>query len=497
MKLDLTVANPDKHTSACLIIPVLEAKELSGVAQTIDKASKKTLSNLIKNGTFEAKRGNTLWLFQPGGAKYDQILLVGMGKAKDLSANRYKKVAKAAFKKAIASKAKNLVSYLSDIQPEKRSEAWAVKQVAESFWDAMYRFDIFKSESADEAVCESLILNISSTKAEKACRTALIQGECTASGAILAKNLANLPSNVCTPEFLAEQAEELAKELPSLEVDILEEDDMVKLGMGALLAVSQGSAEDAKLICIEYKGGKKSDKPYVFVGKGITFDTGGNSIKPADSMVGMKYDMCGAASVFGLMKAVAELELPLNVVGIVPAVENMPGGAAYKPEDILKSMSGTTIEVISTDAEGRLILADALTYAEKYEPQAVVDIATLTGAVVIALGFHATGVMTNHEPLSKALLDAGIESADRGWPLPMWEEYQEQIKSPYADISNVGGRPAGSITAGCFLSRFAKKFKWAHLDVAGTAAMMMGGNDRYATGRPVPMLVQYLIDQAG
>lgn len=272
---------------------------------------------------------------------------------------------------------------------------------------------------------------------------------------------------------------------------------MDKLGMGALLGVSQGSAEEAKLICIEYTGNKKKSAPIAFVGKGVTFDTGGNSLKTPDSMVGMKYDMCGAATVIGTIRAAAELQLPLNIVGVIPAVENMPGGTAYKPEDILTSMSGQTIEVISTDAEGRLILADALTYAEKYKPEVVIDIATLTGAVVIALGYHATGLVSNNDALANDLLAAGQESFDRAWRLPMWDEYQEQIKSPFADMANTGGRSGGTITAGCFLSRFAKKFKWAHLDVAGTAAMMSGTAERRATGRPVPMLVQYLIDRAG
>ena len=270
---------------------------------------------------------------------------------------------------------------------------------------------------------------------------------------------------------------------------------MEKLGMGAFLAVAKGSDQEAKLICIEYHGAAKSRAPIALVGKGITFDTGGISLKPADGMVGMKYDMCGAATVFGTIKAAAELKLPLNIIGIIAAAENMPSGNAVKPEDIVTTMSGQTVEIMNTDAEGRLVLGDALTYCEQYNPAAVIDIATLTGAVVIALGTHASGLLSNNEKLAKELLTAGNESFDRAWQMPLWDEYQDQLKSPFADMSNVGGRMAGVITAGCFLSRFAKKFHWAHLDVAGTAAMMMGGNDRFATGRPVPMLVQYLIDR--
>jgi leucyl aminopeptidase len=324
----------------------------------------------------------------------------------------------------------------------------------------------------------------------------LQQGLVIADAVTFTKNLANLPSNICTPTFLADQAKELGKKYKAISVNVLEEKDMKKLGMGAILAVSQGSAEDAKFICLQYKGAGKSKAPIALVGKGVTFDTGGNSLKSPDSMVGMKYDMCGAASVLGTIKAAAELKLPINVVGVIPAVENMPGGTAYKPEDILTSLSGQTIEVISTDAEGRLILADALTYCERFKPDVVIDIATLTGAVVIALGFHASGLLSNSEALAKALLTAGDESGDRAWQLPLWDEYQEQIKSPFADIANTGGRPAGTITAACFLSRFAKKFRWAHLDVAGTAATMMNSTERMATGRPVPMLTQYLIDRA-
>jgi leucyl aminopeptidase len=275
---------------------------------------------------------------------------------------------------------------------------------------------------------------------------------------------------------------------------VLDEDDMTKLGMNTLLSVARGSVEPAKLITLEYKGAKKDAKPIVLVGKGVTFDTGGISIKPAPAMDEMKYDMCGAASVMGTLLAVAEMELPINVVGVIPTTENMPDGKATKPGDIIKSMSGQTVEILNTDAEGRLILCDALTYSERFHPQAVIDIATLTGACVIALGNHASGLLSNHNPLARDLLNAGETSGDRAWQLPLWEEYNKQLNSPFADMANIGGREAGTITAACFLSRFTEKFHWAHLDIAGTA--WITGKNKGATGRPVPLLTQYLLDKS-
>jgi leucyl aminopeptidase len=308
-------------------------------------------------------------------------------------------------------------------------------------------------------------------------------------GVNLAKDLGNLPPNVCTPTYLADQAKDMGKAY-GFDVQILDRDELQKLGMGSFLGVAQGSVQPPKLIVMQHLKGKKSDKPVVLVGKGITFDTGGISIKPSAEMDEMKYDMCGAASVFGTFKAIAEMDLPLNVVGIVPACENMPDGNAIRPGDVLTSMAGITIEVLNTDAEGRLILCDALTYAEQFEPAAVVDIATLTGACVIALGHHATGLFSNQDQLAHELKEAGESSLDRAWHMPLWEDYQPQLDSNFADIANIGGRAGGSITAACFLSRFAKKFDWAHLDVAGTA--WKSGKEKGSTGRPVPLLTEFL-----
>lgn len=494
MKLSLSATKPEKQHKSCLIIGVYDDNTLTPTAKFIDKASHGFISKLLKQGTFQPKTAATMPLFELG--DYQSVLLVGCGKQSKLNAASFRKIVSTATRALNSLKMTHAVNYLAEIEVPAQSDAWKIKQIAEVSLDALYRFDQFKSEKEPTCQIKELVVHLPDQKQAKACELALKQGQAIADGMALTKDLANMPSNICTPTYLAQQAKQLAKAYPALSIKVLEEKDMKKLGMGALLAVSQGSAEPAKLICLEYKGASKNKAPIALVGKGITFDTGGNSLKPADSMVGMKYDMCGAATVLGTLKAAAELKLPINIVGLIPAVENMPGGTAYKPEDVLTSMAGLTIEVISTDAEGRLILADALTYCERYKPSAVIDIATLTGAVVIALGFHTTGLLANDEDLAQDLLKAGQESYDRAWQLPLWDEYQEQIKSPFADISNTGGRSAGTITAACFLSRFAKKFKWAHLDVAGTAAMMAGGSDRYATGRPVPMLTQYLIDQA-
>ena len=491
MKLSLKVTEPNKQQKTCQIVGIFEDGSLTPAAKTIDKATRGQLTKIIKQGGFTAKTGQTLPLYQL--ESFEHVLLVGCGKAEKLSNPVFRKIVFSAFRALCTSPATTATCYLTELNIGKQSLAWKVKQIAETGLDALYRFDLFKTDKEPEPKLKELAIVLPDATQQKACEQGMKQGQAIANGMHLTKDLANLPSNICTPSFLADQAKSLAKSFASISCKILEEKDMLKLEMGALLGVAQGSAEDPKLICLEYKGSRKNAAPIALVGKGVTFDTGGNSLKTPDSMVGMKYDMCGAATVLGTLHAIAELKLPINVVGIIPAVENMPGGTAYKPEDILLSMSGLTIEVISPDAEGRLILADALTYCERYKPAAVIDIATLTGAVVIALGVHATGLLSNDESLAKDLLRAGVESNDRAWQLPLWDEYQEQIKSPFADISNTGGRSAGTITAACFLSRFAKKFKWAHLDVAGTAAMMFNPAERSATGRPVPLLVQYLI----
>lgn len=494
MKFTAKFVNTDKLPATALILAITEQGKLSPIGKHLNKTSQEYLSQLVKKGDFQAKPAQTLLLQQVPGLAAAPVLLVGCGKDLSLNERDYRKAIIASIKTLQQTSATQVISFLNEIEIEKRDLAWKTQFGAQFGSEALYQFEQFKSEKSAGSKLKEFVFAVTDKKNATTLEKALTQGCKIAAGVEFTKNLANMPSNICTPSYLATQAKNLAKTYKSIAVKVLEEKDMRKLGMGALLAVAQGSAQDAKLICLEYKGTAKKQAPIALVGKGITFDTGGVSLKPSDSMVGMKYDMCGAATVLGTIKTIADLKLPIHVVGLVASAENMPGGKAYKPEDIVTSMSGQTIEIMNTDAEGRLVLCDALTYCERYKPEAVIDIATLTGAVVVALGFHATGLLANNEALCKELLDAGNESFDRAWPLPLWDEYQEQLRSPFADMSNVGGRSAGTITAACFLSRFAKKFPWAHLDVAGTAAMMMG-NDRYATGRPVPMLVQYLMNK--
>ena len=500
MKFSTQSTQIEKLQTDCLIVGVYEDDGFTPAAAKCDQLGNNVISHLIKQKSFQGKSGQILPLFHFADGQFPLVLLIGCGKKGSLSATLFKKLVLGAMNAFKAYQFANATCCLAELHVPDCDTAWKVRQIVEATHEAFYRFDIFKTLSDPAFNAQSIIITVESKAVEDdAVQTALMQGNIIGEAVAFTKNLGNTPSNVCTPDFLAEQARDLAKHTKHMTVKVLGEAEMGELGMGALLGVSQGSSQEAKLICLEYKGKVNHSKhgaqgPIAFVGKGITFDTGGNSLKPADSMVGMKYDMCGGATVLGVMKAAAELALPLHLVGIVAAVENMPGGTAYKPEDILTSLSGQTIEVLNTDAEGRLILADAITYSERYQPEVVIDIATLTGAAVIALGTHASAVLSNNEALSTSLLKAGIESNDRAWPLPLWEEYQDQLKSPFADMANVGGRPAGTITAACFLSRFAKKVNWAHLDVAGTAATMFGTTERAATGRPVPLLVQYLLD---
>jgi leucyl aminopeptidase len=350
-----------------------------------------------------------------------------------------------------------------------------------------------KSKSEDSSPALRRLALYVDRAALKRAAAGLEQGLAVAHGMSLAKDLGNLPPNVCTPAYLAAQARELAQHY-RMKITVLERADMQRLGMHTLLSVAQGSAQPPKFIVLEHRGGPKTMKPVVLVGKGITFDTGGISIKPAAEMDEMKFDMCGAASVLGTLKAVGEMKLPINVVGVVPTTENMPGGRATRPGDIVKSLSGQTVEILNTDAEGRLILCDALTYVERFEPAAVIDIATLTGACVIALGHVASGLFANDDALAREVASAGEVSYDRVWHMPLWADYQEQLKSNFADFANIGGRPAGAVTAACFLARFAGKFKWAHLDIAGTA--WKSGKEKGATGRPVPLLTEFLVNRA-
>ncbi len=483
------------QTRDCIVMGVHEGNTLTPTAKALDKISQHFISKLLESGEMEGKPGQTLLLHHLPQGQAKRVLLVGCGKNTTLTATDYRKVIHASVKALNTAKIKQALFCLTELPVEKHNTAWKVKQLVEGSFDAAYRFDTFKSRKEPKPSLQEIHIHLTEKSALKACETAIKQGIAIANGVTFTKDLANLPANIANPVYLAGEAQALAKEYKTITVKVLDETAMKKLGMGAMLAVAKGSDQEARLVCLEYKGTPKKQAPIALVGKGITFDSGGLSLKPADAMVGMKYDMSGAATVLGTFKAIAELKCPIHLVGVLALAENMPGGHATRPEDIVTTLSGQTVEILNTDAEGRLVLCDALTYVERYKPDTVIDIATLTGAVVIALGHHATGLFSNHQPLADALLAAGNESHDRAWQMPLWEEYQDQLKSPFADMSNVGGRTAGVVTAACFLSRFTQKFHWAHLDVAGTAAMMIGSNDRYATGRPVPLLVQFLLNR--
>lgn len=494
MEFSIKSGSPDKQRTACVVVGVYESRKLTLPAELLDKAAAGHISELLRRGDMEGKAGNTLLLHKVPGIEADRVLLVGLGKEREFREKEYRA--------AIATTVRTLnetggfdgTLYLTELPVKKRDVAWRVRQAVMTSVETLYRFDRLKSKKDEvRRPLRKLTFCVERRGELATAEQALMEGQAIAAGMNLMKNLANLPGNICTPTYLAEQARALAKE-HGLAAEILGRDEMEKLGMHSLLAVAKGSHQPPQLITLKYQGGKAGDKPIVLVGKGVTFDTGGISIKPAPEMDEMKFDMSGAASVLAAIKAAALMKLPLNIVAVVPTVENMPGGAATRPGDIVTSMSGQTIEILNTDAEGRLILCDALTYVERFEPDCVVDVATLTGACVIALGHVVSGLLANNDGLARELLDAGQDSWDRAWQMPLLDEYQEQLQSNFADLGNIGGRPAGTITAACFLSRFAKKFEWAHLDIAGTA--YKSGKEKGSTGRPVPLLCHFLLARA-
>ena len=492
MEFSIKSGSPERIRAGCIIVGVFEPRKLTPAGAALDRATRGQLSAAIKRGDMEGKPGTTLMLQHMPRVAAARVLLVGLGRERDFEDGKFRDAVTKAIATLKHTGVTEAVLCLSAGVKE-RDVAWRAAQAAIAATDATYRFDRMKSKREPARGVRHVTLLVGERGDLASGHAGLMQGAAIAQGMSLAKDLGNLPGNVCTPTYLAQAARDLAKQ-HKLVVQVLERKDMEKLGMGSLLSVARGSREPPKLIVLKYDGGPRGAKPYALVGKGVTFDTGGISLKPAPEMDEMKFDMCGAASVLGTLRAVAELKLPLNVVGVIPATENMPGGAATKPGDIVTSMSGQTVEILNTDAEGRLILCDALTYTERFEPRAVVDIATLTGACVIALGHVASGLFSNDDALAQDLLAAGQTTRDRAWQLPLWDDYQEQLKSNFADFANIGGRPAGSVTAACFLARFTKKFKWAHLDIAGIA--WKSGAAKGATGRPVPLLTQFLIDRA-
>ncbi|MBK8284288.1 MAG: leucyl aminopeptidase [Ahniella sp.] len=465
----------------------LHLQELSASARAVDLASGGLITALLESGDLSAKLYSLGRLFQVPGVRARRVVTVGLGKAGELDMGKFLKVVGDTARSIRSGPGTRVASYLNEAQVPNRSAAFLSRQQAVAVLQANYRYEAtVKRKPGGPGLSEWQMAGADST--DVAIGVALGQGQ------LRARELGNLPPNICTPAYLAKTAKELEQQFASLAVEVLDQDQMRALNMGALLGVGQGSANPPYLIIMRHQGGGDA-KPFVLVGKGITFDTGGISIKPGAGMDEMKYDMCGAASVFGTMEAVARLNLPINVIGIVPAVENMPDGNSYRPGDVLTSMSGLTIEVLNTDAEGRLILCDALTYAKRFEPQALVDIATLTGACVVALGKHAHGLMGKHDDLVEELAAAGVQVHDRAWRLPLWDDYQPQLDSGFADMANIGGKNAGAITAGCFLARYTEGQRWAHLDIAGTA--WDEGRKGSATGRPVPLLTEWLLRQAG
>lgn len=494
MEFNIKQLSPDRCKDGTIIVGIYEGKKLTAAAELLNKASGGELVKLLALGDVDGRVGTTRMLYRLPGVSADRVLLAGLGDAKDMSTGDWLACVRSAILALADTGTIDASAFLADVSVSHRDMAWKARQFAVTATDALYRFNQLKSAQPPARPLVKLTLCISERRDLLSAARALKQGSAIGAGMTLTRDLGNLPGNICTPSYLAEQATRLGREW-KLKTEILDQAKIEKLGMGAFLSVAKGSRQPPKLIVLRYFGASRKDRPVVLIGKGITFDTGGISLKPAAEMDEMKYDMCGAASVLGALRAVSEMRLRLNVIGVIPACENMPDGAATRPGDVVTSMSGQTVEILNTDAEGRLILCDALTYAERFNPSVVVDIATLTGACIIALGNTCSGLFTQEDALAKDLLLAGEDAWDRAWRLPLWDDYQEQLKSNFADFANVGSRAAGSITAACFLSRFTKKYDWAHLDIAGTA--WKSGKEKGASGRPVPLLVQFLARRAG
>ena len=485
--------NPSSDSQDCIVIPVFcdDKKAVLGVAGLqLDKSSDGAITSILNKGDFKAKVAYTMMLYDLKGANASRILLVGCGKESEYDAKTVNEVSQAASKVLQNTSIENASCYLTDSVIADQSDT-AITQTIIAFADSLYQLQDYKSKKKDAPSLTEVCVS-SSTGFNDDAQTALNNGISISQGMQLTRDLANHPGNVCTPTYIAEISAQLANDYQAIEIDVLEEADMEKLGMGSFLSVSKGSDEPGKMVILQYFGADdKEQQPIALVGKGVTFDTGGISLKPGASMDEMKFDMGGAAGMLGTLKACAEMKLNINLVVVLAAAENMPSARATKPGDIVTSMKGITIEVLNTDAEGRLVLCDALTYVGKYNPSIVIDAATLTGACIIALGHHISAVLSNNDELANDLMDAGNTINDRAWRLPMGDEYKKQLKSSFADLGNIGGRAAGTITAACFLGEFTKDYKWAHLDIAGTA---WTGKD--ATGRPVPLLSQFLINQA-
>lgn len=495
MDFEIVTGTVTSLVSECLVVGVEADATLTPSAQLIDQAANGYLSELLAQGDMRGKTAECLLLHKVPGCHAKRLLLVGLGQPDERHERNYRKIIK-----AIMAQVKNLqlsqVTIALDGKAAQSDDIYRqVRQLTEWTTAELYQYDTTKSKKADPLPIRQIGVHLTDDFIEDG-EDALLDGSAIANGMNLAKDLGNLPGNLCTPTYLAQQARELADEYASVTCEVLDEAAMEQLGMNALLSVGRGSDQPSQLIVIQHNGAdNKEAQPYVVVGKGITFDTGGISLKPGLNMDEMKYDMGGAASVLGTLSAVAAMELPINVIGVIAAAENMPSGKATKPGDVVTTLSGQTVEILNTDAEGRLVLCDALSYVERFKPKAVVDIATLTGACLVALGRVACGLLANNDQLANELLLAGEYADDRAWRLPLWDDYQELLESNFADMANIGGPTAGTITAACFLSRFTKDYCWAHLDIAGTA-WISAGKEKGATGRCVPLLTQYLLNQA-
>lgn len=494
--------SPHQIKTAALAIGVFADGILSTTADIIDRASQGAVRAVVKS-EFQGRTGSTLVLRDLTGVTATRIVLVGLGKQADYNARAQATAERAFAHVCVQARLTEATSCLTSIAYGNSSIRDRARIAASAAGEATYHYDASFGKPDPEARPKLKKISLLVAKADQAAANeGLKEGAALAQGMSLARTLGNMPGNLCTPTYLGDTAKKLGRDFKTIKVTVLDRKQIEALGMGSFLSVAKGSAEPPRFIVMHYKGkdtAKKSAKgkdkgPVVLVGKGITFDSGGISIKPAGTMDEMKFDMCGAASVLGTMRAIAQIELAGEVVGLIPACENLPSGTANKPGDVVTSMSGQTIEILNTDAEGRLVLCDALTYAERFKPSAVIDIATLTGACVTALGSVNSGLFSTDDALADALLAAGKQALDPAWRMPLDDAYQDQLKSNFADMANIGGPPAGAVTAACFLSRFTKAYSWAHLDIAGTA--WRGGKEKGSTARPVPLLVQYLLNQA-
>ncbi len=492
MNFSVKTSNPATLATPVIVLGLFDDGTLPPLSAEIDNTTRSALSRIAKAGDIKGKLGDVLLLQKIDGCKAQRILLIGLGKAKELDAKKYATAIRATVKALQQYQLANALVTLPSIDVTDTNAERKAALLARLFVTAQYRYNTTKPKAGKPFQLEQITLLLEDSRERMPAQRGLATGTATGRGMNVARELGNLPANICTPTYLGKQALQLAKKSKLLTTQVLSEAQMKRLGMHSLLSVGNGSAQSSALIVMQYKGAAASERPHVIVGKGITFDTGGISLKGGLGMDEMKFDMCGAASVLGVMNALCELKPKMNVIGVIASAENMPSGTATKPGDVVTTMSGQTVEILNTDAEGRLVLCDALTYVERFKPKSVVDIATLTGACITALGSVCSGLMSPDDKLAQTLYQCGLDSLDPVWRLPLWEEYQEQLKSNFADIANIGGPKAGTVTAGCFLARFTKKYTWAHLDIAGTAWLQ--GNEKGATGRPVPLLLEYLLN---